>query len=219
MDRQQNQKFSKPSSMTETQVDVDDNEPKYEFNIGIAIIIIVFIFTIGLCFMGYFLTDANSKFIFDPLDENEAQAKKYLEAITIITWIMIGFLILSFVISCFYFAYDFKNQVAKIENFKFGTGYQYIIFGGMCLIFLIIGILSILTAVEVQNGPNSSENEYVYSVCAWIGGISIAGLGAGVIFIIIKALMDQNFRTKITEKAKNYRKDPLGLKYKNQKQF
>ena len=185
--------------------------PKYEFNMGIAIILVVFVFIIGLCFIAYFLTDANYKYVVDPLNDDEVQAKKYLEAITIISWVLVGFLILSFIIACFYFGYDFQNQVAKLENYKYGSTYQYIIFGGMCLVFFIIGILAILATVAIQNGPNAEENEFVSTVCAWIGGVSLAGIGAGVIFIIIKAIMDQKFRNNIKDKYTDIRNDPLRL--------
>lgn len=143
------------------------------------------IFIIGLLIISVFLT----MYVYDAKitesDDAEKKAKKYLNAAMWVGWGAFAILTLLWLTVSIYG----KGAISAVDATTNATGVSnnitlsiYII---MSMIYFAIGVLLLMTAVQLKKGGNFSKNKEIYNNCIIIGSISISLLAAAIIYYSI----------------------------------
>lgn len=144
---------------------------------------------------------------FNPKDDNEKEAKKYLDAAVSIGMVFsVLFLVGSI---CFYV---FGGAEAEATSAIIGEAggmskFGVILFSIMAFVFVIIGFLSLMAAVYISKGKNYENNQDVYTSCMWVFAIAITG----VIIVIGYYLVKHYTKKKAEKKRQEEQANAMGL--------
>ena len=151
--------------------------------------IIVIITCSSLITYSYSTISVNGK------NEDDVQAKNFLEIAMIVGWVSTVIFILAI------------GALFMMEKRASGKTIEIvgnIVFALLAIVFVTLGILSLIAAVHMSSGSNAKNNETQFTMCLVIAGFAILGVVFVIIYYIYKYIHKRHVKKQVEKRKADY---------------